>query len=54
MTYEIYHWIFIGGAILAGLMLALTVLLFFRYRIPRVIGDLTGSTARKAIANAAR
>ncbi len=49
MTYEIYHWIFIGGAILAGLMLALTVLLFFRYRIPRVIGDLTGSTARKAI-----
>ena len=49
MSYEIYHWIFIGGAILAGLMLALTVLLFFYLQIPRVIGDLTGSTARKAI-----
>ena len=51
MTYEIYHWIFIGGAILAGLMLVLTVLLFFLDQIPRVIGDLTGSTARKAIEN---
>lgn len=49
MNYEAYHWIFIGGAVLAGLMLVLTVLLFFLLQIPRVIGDLTGSTARKAI-----
>ena len=49
MTYEVYHWIFIGGAILAGLMLALAAVLFFYLQIPRVIGDLTGSTAKKAI-----
>ena len=49
MSYEIYHWIFIGAMIMAGLMLALTVFLFFYFQIPRVIGDLTGSNARKAI-----
>ena len=40
MTYETYRLIFLVGAIAAGLMVI----------IPRVIGDLTGSTARKAIA----
>lgn len=49
MTYEIYRYIFIGGAALAGLMLLIAVILFFTLRIPAVIGDLTGSTARKAI-----
>lgn len=51
MTYEIYRYIFIGGAILAGVMLGVTVLMFFVLKIPKVIGDLTGSNARKAIAN---
>lgn len=51
MTYEIYRYIFYGGAILAGVMLAITVILFFAYKIPTVIGDLTGANARKAIEN---
>lgn len=51
MTYEIYRYIFIGGAVLAGVLLLVTVLLFIVLKIPTVIGDLTGATARKAIAN---
>lgn len=51
MTYEIYRYIFIGGAILAGILLLVTILLFVFLRIPTVIGDLTGATARKAIEN---
>lgn len=49
MTYEVYRYIFLGGLILACLFLALAVVLFFVLKIPRVIGDLTGATARKAI-----
>lgn len=51
MTYEIYRYIFIGGAILAGILLLVTVLLFVVLKIPTVIGDLTGATAKKAIEN---
>ena len=51
MSYEIYRYIFYGGAILATVMLAITVILFFVYKIPTVIGDLTGANARKAIEN---
>ena len=51
MSYEIYRYIFYGCAILAAVMLAVTVLLFFVYKIPTVIGDLTGANARKAIEN---
>lgn len=49
MTYEIYRYIFLGGAILAGIMFAVSVLVFFLLKIPTVIGDLTGANARKAI-----
>lgn len=51
MTYEIYRYIFIGAAILSVIMLATTMVLFIVLKIPRVIGDLSGSTARKAIQN---
>ncbi len=51
MTYEVYRYIFIGAAILCGVMLVVAVLLFILLKIPKVIGDLTGSTARKAIKN---
>lgn len=51
MTYEIYRYIFLGGAILAGVMLVVSVLVFFMLKIPTVIGDLTGANARKAIEN---
>lgn len=49
MTYDVYRYIFIIGAGLAGLSLVIAVILFFALKIPSVIGDLTGSTARKAI-----
>ncbi len=49
MTYEIYRYVFIGGAVMSMLMLALAVFLFFSLNIPHVLGDLTGANARKAI-----
>lgn len=49
MSYEIYRYIFIGGAVLAGVMLATAVLLFIILHIPRVVGYLTGTNERKAI-----
>lgn len=49
MTYEIYRYIFMGGAILAGIMFVVSVLVFIFLKIPTVIGDLTGANARKAI-----
>lgn len=51
MTYEIYRYIFLGGAILAGIMLIVSILVFIFLKIPTVIGDLTGANARKAIEN---
>ena len=50
MSYETYRLIFLAGAIAAGVLFAAAVVLFFVLKIPRVIGDLTGATARKAIA----
>ena len=54
MTYEVYRYIFLGTLIGCGVMAAVSITLFFVLRIPRVIGDLTGHTARKAIANIRR
>ena len=51
MTYDIYRYIFIGAAVLCGIMLVLSVVIFFALKIPKVISDLTGATARKAIKN---
>ena len=49
MTYEIYRYIFLGGAALSLVMVIVSAILFFTLKIPKVIGDLTGRTARKAI-----
>ena len=49
MTYEVYQYIFYGGMGVAVLFFIVSVLLFFVLRIPDVIGDLTGATARRAI-----
>lgn len=49
MTYDIYRYIFIGAAILCGVMFIVSVLIFILLRIPKVISDLSGATARKAI-----
>lgn len=51
MTYDIYRYIFIGAAILCGIMLIVAVLLFIFLNIPKIISDLSGATARKAIKN---
>lgn len=51
MTYEIYRYIFIGGAILSAVMFIVSLLLLVFLKIPRVINDLTGRTAKKAIRN---
>lgn len=51
MTYEIYRLIFFIALALCGVMAIVSVLLFFLLKIPRVVGDLTGRTARKAIEN---
>lgn len=49
MTYEIYRSIFIGAAVLCGIMLIVSILLFIFLHVPALIGDLSGATARKAI-----
>ena len=51
MTYDVYMMIFNVGAILAGIMFTVSLVLFFVLKIPAVIGDLSGATARKAIAD---
>lgn len=51
MTYETYRYIFIIGLILCIVMLVVSVVLFFVLHVPQLIGDLSGSTARKAISN---
>ena len=49
MTYEMYRYIFVIAAVLCGVMFGVSVLLFFLLKIPAVIGNLSGSTARKSI-----
>ncbi len=51
MTYEMYRYVFLGAAIACGILFAASAVLFFTLRIPKVISDLTGRTARKAIEN---
>lgn len=46
-TYTLLSYIAYGAA---GLMVVLAVLFFFLFKIPEVIGDLSGRTARKNIA----
>ena len=49
MTYEMYRYIFLGALIACGVFFVISVVLFFTLRIPKVISDLSGRTARKAI-----
>ncbi|MCR5460142.1 MAG: hypothetical protein K6F51_09620 [Acetatifactor sp.] len=51
MTYDTYRLIFYASIALAVFCLLLAIALFFFLNIPAVIGDLSGSTERKAIAN---
>lgn len=47
--YTLYQHIALYCAIAAGIFLVITVLLFLILRIPQVMGELTGRTARKAV-----
>ena len=49
MTYEAYTWMCYISAGLSGLMAIISVALFFKLKIVKVVGDLTGSNAKKAI-----
>lgn len=49
LTYEICRYVFLGGLIGCILFFIVAAILFFVLRIPRVISDLSGRTARKAI-----
>lgn len=49
MTYEMYRNIFMVCAAAAGVMAFVSILLFVLLRIPSVIGDLTGITAKRGI-----
>ncbi len=49
MTYEMYRYIFWGGLGAAILFLALSVILFIKLNVPRLIGDLTGRNAKREI-----
>lgn len=51
MSYEMYRYIFLGGLIACGVFFVIATILFFVFKIPKVISDLTGRTARKAIEN---
>lgn len=51
MSYEMYRYIFLGALIACGIFFVIAVILFFTLNIPKVISDLTGRTARKAIEN---
>ena len=51
MSYEMYRYIFLGALIACGIFFVIAVVLFFTLKIPKVISDLTGRTARKAIEN---
>lgn len=49
MTIELLQQLALACFVIAGILLAVTILLFFVLRIPEVYGDLSGRTARKAI-----
>ena len=49
MTYEMYRYVFLEAGFACGVFLAISVVLFFAMHIPKIISDLTGRTARKAI-----
>lgn len=49
MTYEMYRYLSLGAGIACGIMVVVSLVLFFTLQIPKVIGDLTGRTARRAI-----
>ncbi len=50
MTYDTYRAVFFIAAVGAGAAFLTAIVLFFALRIPRVLGYLTGSAQRRAVA----
>lgn len=51
LSYEQFMLIFYVGVVAAAIFFVLSVVLFFILKVPEIIGDLSGTTARKAIEN---
>ncbi len=49
MSVELLRTLSLASYILAGLFFGIAAALFFILKVPRLIGDVTGATARKAI-----
>lgn len=49
MTYEQYRQLFMVAAILGVILFVISLILFFVFKIPDIIGDLSGAAAKKAI-----
>lgn len=47
LTIQVYHQIYQTGLIATLIMLAITILLFFVFRIYKIISDITGRTKRR-------
>lgn len=47
MSNEVYRYIFYGGAILAAVMLLVTIILFFAYKIPSAVRFLRATKNKK-------
>ena len=49
MSIEMLQTLSLIGYMLSGVFLIITIILFFVLKVPQLIGDVTGATARKAI-----
>ena len=47
MTYDMYRYVFIGAAILCGIMFVLSIVIFIFLKIPKTISGLSGATDRE-------
>lgn len=51
MTYEMFRYLFIIAGSLSAVMLVVSFFLFMKFNIPKVVGEMSGATARKAISS---
>lgn len=51
MDYEGYRNLFLGASVISIALFIISVVLFIKFRIPKIIGELSGITARKKIKN---
>lgn len=49
MTVQLYEILSVVSFIMAGILLVVAIVLFIRFQIPKVLGDLTGTTERRAV-----